>query len=76
MHVRKSNRGAIRLYEEHHGYKVAGVAPGYYSDGEDAFLMQAELPLPAKSDSQVIYLTPLGLDRFLHINFNIKLEIH
>ncbi|CAN0376786.1 unnamed protein product [Ascophyllum nodosum] len=44
LHVRKSNRGAIRLYEEQLNYKVAGVAPAYYSDGEDAFLMQAELP--------------------------------
>lgn len=43
--MRKSNRGAIRLYEELLGYKVAGVAPAYYSDGEDAFLMQALLPL-------------------------------
>lgn len=47
--MRKSNRGAIRLYEEHQGYKVAGVAPAYYSDGEDAFLMQAELPVKSKT---------------------------
>lgn len=33
------------MYEELLGYKVAGVAPAYYSDGEDAFLMQALLPL-------------------------------
>lgn len=45
LHVRKSNRGAIRLYEELLGYKVAGVASSYYSDGEDAFLMQAHLPV-------------------------------
>eukprot|EP00752_Nemacystus_decipiens_P011613 g10311.t1 len=44
LHVRKSNRGAIRLYEELLGYKVAGVASAYYSDGEDAFVMEAELP--------------------------------
>ncbi|CAM9592502.1 unnamed protein product [Ectocarpus sp. 12 AP-2014] len=44
LHVRKSNRGAIRLYEELLGYKVAGVASSYYSDGEDAFVMEAELP--------------------------------
>lgn len=44
LHVRKSNRGAIRLYEELLGYKVAGVASAYYSDGEDAFVMEAQLP--------------------------------
>lgn len=51
LHVRKSNRGAIRLYEELLGYKVAGVASSYYSDGEDAFVMEAELP---EVDSQVM----------------------
>lgn len=51
LHVRKSNRGAIRLYEELLGYKVAGVASAYYSDGEDAFIMEARLP-PAV-DTQV-----------------------
>lgn len=51
LHVRKSNRGAIRLYEELLGYKVAGVASSYYSDGEDAFVMEAQLP---EVDSQVI----------------------
>eukprot|EP00903_Cladosiphon_okamuranus_P018364 g16893.t1 len=45
LHVRKSNRGAIRLYEELLGYKVAGVASAYYSDGEDAFVMEAQLPV-------------------------------
>ncbi|CAM9659464.1 unnamed protein product, partial [Hapterophycus canaliculatus] len=44
LHVRKSNQGAIRLYEEFLGYKVAGVASSYYSDGEDAFVMEARLP--------------------------------
>lgn len=51
LHVRKSNRGAIRLYEELLGYKVAGVASSYYSDGEDAFVMEAELP---EVDTQVM----------------------
>ena len=45
LHVRKSNRGAIRLYEELLGYKVDGVAPSYYLDGEDAFVMGADLPV-------------------------------
>lgn len=45
LHVRKSNRGAIRLYEQILGYEVHSVAKGYYSDGEDAYLMQVDLPL-------------------------------
>lgn len=45
LHVRKSNRGAIRLYEQVLGYEVDSVAKSYYSDGEDAYLMQVELPL-------------------------------
>lgn len=49
LHVRKSNRGAIRLYEHVLGYEVHSVAKGYYSDGEDAYLMQVDLPLKASS---------------------------
>lgn len=48
LHVRKSNRGAIRLYEQVLGYSVDSVAKGYYSDGEDAYLMQVELPVEIK----------------------------
>lgn len=49
LHVRKSNRGAIRLYEQVLGYEVQSVAKGYYSDGEDAYLMQVDLPLKSSS---------------------------
>lgn len=57
LHVRKSNRGAIRLYEELLGYEVDGVAPSYYSDGEDAFVMGADLPVKSTlpAPPQVIF---------------------
>ncbi len=46
LEVRKSNSGAIRLYESHRFYKV-GVRKNYYHDGfmrtEDAVLMDLDL---------------------------------
>lgn len=42
LEVRVSNTPAISLYEKL-GYKVVGRIPGYYSDGEDAFLMACPL---------------------------------
>ena len=39
LEVRKSNIGAIRLYEKH-GFKVEGERKAYYEDnGEDALIM-------------------------------------
>lgn len=40
--VRRSNYGAIRLYEQH-TYQQVGVWPGYYEDGEDALVMEKDL---------------------------------
>lgn len=43
LEVRRSNRGAIALYESL-GYRQVGVRPNYYVDeGEDAIVMNAEL---------------------------------
>lgn len=44
LEVRASNEGAQALYEAL-GYTRLGVRPRYYSDREDAVIMQAELPL-------------------------------
>lgn len=42
LEVRRSNKAAIRLYEQA-GLRVQGVRPGYYADtGEDALLMGCE----------------------------------
>ena len=62
LHVRKSNRGAIRLYEELLGYKVDGVAPSYYLDGEDAFVMGVDLPVKGTvpAPPQVMFCTITG----------------
>jgi [ribosomal protein S18]-alanine N-acetyltransferase len=45
LEVRRSNRGAINLYEQH-GFRQVGVRPRYYSDNlEDALVMS--LPISA-----------------------------
>ena len=38
LEVRVSNSPAISLYERH-GFEIAGIRPGYYVDGEDAYIM-------------------------------------
>jgi ribosomal-protein-alanine N-acetyltransferase len=44
LEVRVTNEPAISLYREL-GFEVKEVSRGYYSDGEDAYVMQAPLPL-------------------------------
>ena len=36
LHVRESNRAAISLYTDMLGFKVHGIEPKYYADGENA----------------------------------------
>ncbi len=48
LEVRASNEGAQAFYESM-GFSREGVRPGYYSDGEDAVIMRASLPLQARS---------------------------
>lgn len=40
LHVRKSNRAALGLYEGRLGYELVEVEEGYYADGEDALSMR------------------------------------
>ncbi len=42
LEVRLGNAGAIRLYEQL-GFQQTGRRGGYYSDGEDALLMECDL---------------------------------
>ena len=44
LEVRASNEGAQRFYEQA-GLTTLGRRPRYYSDGEDAFIMQGPLPV-------------------------------
>lgn len=48
LRVRKSNAGAIALYS-HMSFMRERVRKGYYSNGEDAIVMSAKLPLVMKS---------------------------
>ena len=43
LSVRRSNKAAIRLYQRA-GYLEVGVWDGYYQDGEDAIVMEKQLP--------------------------------
>ncbi len=45
LEVRVSNNEAVGLYRSM-GFVIKDVNQGYYSDGEDAYVMQAPLPLP------------------------------
>ncbi|MEM0271139.1 MAG: ribosomal protein S18-alanine N-acetyltransferase [Thermoprotei archaeon] len=44
LEVRVTNMPAISLYKKL-GFEIKEVSRGYYSDGEDAYVMQAQLPL-------------------------------
>ncbi len=44
LRVRKSNAGAIALYESM-SFRAERVRQGFYSTGEDALVMSARLPL-------------------------------
>uniref|UniRef100_A0A8C9BZJ7 N-terminal amino-acid N(alpha)-acetyltransferase NatA n=1 Tax=Phocoena sinus TaxID=42100 RepID=A0A8C9BZJ7_PHOSS len=43
LHVRKSNRAALRLYSNILNFKISKVEPRYYADGEDAYAMKRDL---------------------------------
>eukprot|EP01121_Diplochlamys_sp_Union-15-3_P019410 TRINITY_DN7306_c0_g1_i1.p1 TRINITY_DN7306_c0_g1~~TRINITY_DN7306_c0_g1_i1.p1 ORF type:complete len:259 (-),score=73.43 TRINITY_DN7306_c0_g1_i1:67-843(-) len=43
LHVRRSNRAALALYEQTLNFKLYETETKYYADGEDAFAMRMEL---------------------------------
>ena len=43
LHVRISNKAAVKLYVEGMGYDVADIIPMYYGDGEDAYFMRKDV---------------------------------
>ncbi|KAF9006575.1 acyl-CoA N-acyltransferase [Cyathus striatus] len=43
LHVRKSNRAALNLYQNTLGFTVEDIEKKYYADGEDAYAMRLSL---------------------------------
>jgi ribosomal protein S18 acetylase RimI-like enzyme len=43
LHVRKSNRAALKLYRDNLEFFVVEIESGYYADGEDAYAMKKML---------------------------------
>ena len=43
LHVRKSNRAALHLYNETLGFEISEIEKKYYADGEDAYAMKRDL---------------------------------
>jgi len=43
LHVRKSNRAALHLYNKTLGFSISEIEPKYYADGEDAYAMRRDL---------------------------------
>ncbi|KAI0065872.1 acyl-CoA N-acyltransferase [Artomyces pyxidatus] len=43
LHVRKSNRPALSLYQDSLGFTVKDIEKRYYADGEDAYSMRLSL---------------------------------
>jgi len=52
LHVRVSNKAALKLYQEVFSYKPIGTVKDYYHDGEDAYLMELELQTSLRQQSQ------------------------
>eukprot|EP01093_Parvamoeba_rugata_P001020 TRINITY_DN1122_c1_g2_i1.p1 TRINITY_DN1122_c1_g2~~TRINITY_DN1122_c1_g2_i1.p1 ORF type:complete len:142 (+),score=3.06 TRINITY_DN1122_c1_g2_i1:130-555(+) len=46
LHVRRSNRAALHLYQQTMKFALDEVEVGYYADGEDAFAMSKDLGEP------------------------------
>ncbi|KAI8511084.1 N-alpha-acetyltransferase 10 [Branchiostoma belcheri] len=43
LHVRKSNRAALNLYQTTLKFTISEIEPKYYADGEDAYAMRRDL---------------------------------
>lgn len=60
LHVRKSNRAALHLYQNTLKFTTSDIEPKYYADGEDAYAMKRDLTtlaskkLKAESDVQEV----------------------
>jgi len=52
LHVRKSNRAALALYEKTLNFKIYEVESKYYADAEDAYAMRMDLKQTNTSSSK------------------------
>lgn len=43
LHVRKTNRAALSLYQDTLGFTMKEIEEKYYADGEDAYSMRMDL---------------------------------
>ena len=53
LHVRKSNRAALHLYQHSLKFSIYEIEPKYYADGEDAYAMRRDLgkmPMEEKAE--------------------------
>jgi len=46
LHVRYTNIAAFHLYSQTLGYKIEKVEESYYADGENAYSMRCDFPIP------------------------------
>merc|ERR1739840_33161 len=60
LHVRKSNRAALHLYQQTLKFAVSEIEPKYYADGEDAYAMRRNLVVWAKQQ----HIEPADQDSF------------
>jgi len=58
LHVRRSNRAALHLYQETLGFRIYNTEIGYYADREDAFAMRKDLDSLRKEIRNWSPLTP------------------
>ena len=53
LHVRKSNRAALKLYQASLKFDIHEIEPKYYADGEDAFAMRRDLTNLSMEEKEV-----------------------
>ena len=54
LHVRKSNRAALKLYQTSLKFDIHEIEPKYYADGEDAYAMRRDLTTLSMEEKEVI----------------------
>eukprot|EP00095_Tigriopus_kingsejongensis_P010619 maker-scaffold1028_size131186-snap-gene-0.45 protein:Tk10619 transcript:maker-scaffold1028_size131186-snap-gene-0.45-mRNA-1 annotation:"n-terminal acetyltransferase complex ard1 subunit homolog a" len=63
LHVRKSNRAALNLYQTALKFQISEIEPKYYADGEDAYAMKRNLVTWAQQQD----ISPADPDSFYKV---------